>query len=119
MTINRSELFEQIRERVYDNYSSYSPPEETPHEREWRKKTGGRWRNRVGLPRLIAQEAGYEASGLLDSTNLSIFRSDPELERLLEEARDAARAYAAALGRRNWEMFDGKSADSPSEEGSR
>lgn len=107
MTIHRSQMYEDIRERVYDSYGQYSPPDEDEMSKEWRKGIGGRWRNRVGLPRLTAQEAAFEATALLNSINASVFRSEPVMAIQLQAAREAAAEFARAVGVDNWERFEG------------
>jgi hypothetical protein len=74
------------------------------NDRTWRP-WGPRWRNRVGLQRMTAAEVGFEAARLLGDVNLSTHRDDAELRELLEQAREAASAYASAVSRDNWDRL--------------
>ncbi len=67
-----------------------------------------RWLARVGLARLVADDAAGQARGLLTSINLNIHSNEPELHDLLVAAREAADAYATALWQNHWDRFEGK-----------
>lgn len=100
----RTETFKRIADRVTTEYT------EVPKDnwsRYWFKHHAPKWRNRVGMPRLIAQEALSEASGLLRSINGGVFRNDPEMREQLREAIVAVNAITMSLHRDNWRRFEG------------
>lgn len=103
--INRSKLYMDIHDQQHEFYGSYSPPEESEHEREWRATYGAQWRNRVGLPRLVAQEVLREASGLVGSINAGIFRNEPEFDDRLREVRALLYDLYVDVSRENWRRF--------------
>jgi hypothetical protein len=105
MTSFRSDIFEAIRARVSESYGPTPISGEVESERLWRRTTGGRWRNRVGIPRLTAQEVAYEASALLRSINLSVFKNDPRAADQLHHARAAVAELAQIVGAENWKRF--------------
>ena len=105
MSINRSSRYQEIHDRVWDQYMT--PPENDRDEHWWRKYAP-KWRNRVGLPRLVAEEAVLEASSLLRSLNPGLFRNDPDMQLLFGAALNAAEEFARELARQNWERFEGK-----------
>lgn len=106
MSIHRSKHFEQVREQVYADYGPYSPTGEEETARRWRKTTGGRWRNRVGLPRLTAAEALSVADDLLRSINLAVFKNEPEIADRLRAARADVYDLTVDVVRENWRRFE-------------
>lgn len=65
-----------------------------------------RWLNRVGLARLAADAATWEALYLLRSIHRATYRSEPELDALLIEAREVAERLAVASNRSSWAKFN-------------
>ncbi|WP_217181566.1 hypothetical protein [Streptomyces sp. AC495_CC817] len=105
MTINRSPRYEVIRDEVRDQYVTPPADESDVY---WFKEIAPQWRNRVGIPRLVADQASEEAAGLLRSINAGMFRNEPELLELLHDARESVEAFATALGRDSWRRFQGE-----------
>ena len=104
MTINRSTRYEQIHNQVVESY--VTPPTE-PLELSWFKRYAPKWRNRVGVPRLVAEQVFSEASGNLRSVNPGIFRNDPEMYRLFGAAINAVEELSQEFARQNWRRFEG------------
>lgn len=104
MTINRSARYNQIHDEVWDQY--ITKPED-PRDHEWWKHIAPRWRNRVGFPRLVADQVSGEAAGLLRSINPGLFRNDPDMLELLRAAQEAAQEFSNAMGRDSWRRFQG------------
>lgn len=92
----RTALFKKLNNEVAVQYTNTSWP------------SARRWLTRVGQPRLSAESASAEASGLLESVNLSIHRNEPELYDLLVAAREATAAYSLELTRDDWRRFEGR-----------
>lgn len=90
---DRSKVYLEIRDAVLERYSRPSP---------WMT----RWRSRVGLARLVASGAAWAAVRLLNDISMSTHRHDPELKKLLQEARAAAAAYAHAFEADNWDRVE-------------
>lgn len=109
MSISRSKLYDQIHDETYEAYSRLPVEGEHPMETKWRKTYGAKWRNRVGIPRLVADSAASAALALLRSINPGLFRNDPEMLERLRAAQDAAQEFAVELGRENWRRFEGRS----------
>lgn len=106
MTINRSRLYEKLADETFDEYM-VEPTH--PRTRYWFKKIAPKWRNRVGLPRLTAERAFFEAAGLLRSVNPGLFRNESEeMKRLYGAAVNAAQELAGEFSRENWQRFEGK-----------
>lgn len=105
MTIGRSKRYEEIHEKTHELF--YIAPERE-FDRHWWKEYAPKWRNRVGLPRLVADAASGEASGLLRSINPGLFRNEPALLKLLRAAQDAASEFSAAIGKDSWRRFEAK-----------
>lgn len=105
MTIHRSSRYAEIADRVIETY--VMPP---TNEREvrWFKEYAPAWRNRVGIPRLTAEDVFVEASSLLRSVNPGIFRNDPEMQLLFEAAVNAVEELSQEFGRQNWKRFEGE-----------
>lgn len=100
----KSKTFQEIEERVTKDYTV---PPQHPMTMHWFKKIAPKWRNRVGLPRLIAESAMFEALGLLRSINRGIFRNDPEMREQYDVAMEALDDLAAEFSRQNWRRFEG------------
>ena len=98
-----SKMFEAVKDRVWEDYGRQNDDTRSV----WRKSLGARWRGRVGIPRLIAENASYEALQLLRGISLSVHRNEPEQAALLREARQAVDDYCRAVGAENWKRFDG------------
>ena len=75
MSINLSSRYQEIHDRVWDQYMT--PPENERDEHWWRKYAP-KWRNRVGLDGLLhawAACAGQSLSGAWSSSSASTHRS--------------------------------------------
>lgn len=105
MPINRSKRYEQIHDEVWDDYKA---PPKHEHDVYWSKNYAPKWRNRVGIPRLVAERVFFEAASLLRSVNASLFRNDPEMQRLFGAAINSVTELAQEFSRQNWERFEGK-----------
>lgn len=103
--MNKSKRYLELRSEVITQY--VEPPAGDSRQRWW-KKYAPKWRNRVGIPRLTAENALLEASGLLRSINPSMFRNDPDLWNKLLDARDAVNELSQAVGVDNWRRFERK-----------
>ena len=108
MSLTRTRLFNEIHDKVYGEYSRTDAEGESYPETHWRRTYGARWRNRVGIPRLVAEEAMHGASGLVRSINPGLFRNDPDTLALLRAAQAATDELATQLGRQNWRRFNGE-----------
>lgn len=95
MDRHRSEAYQRIRDRVAADL----------HSRAW-NPWGARWRNRVGLTRMTAEAVAYESYSLLRDIDMNTHRSNPELKRLLEDARAAVGDYWGAVLRDNWDRLE-------------
>lgn len=105
MSIHRSARYEEIHDTTWDQF--VNPPEEE-RDAHWWRQYAPKWRNRVGLPRLVADAASGEASGLLQSINPGLFRNDPGMLALLRDAQAAVSAFSTAMGQDSWQRFDGR-----------
>lgn len=101
----KSKTYEAITEHVTEEFTR---PPKNPMMRRWFKTHAPKWRNRVGLPRLIAEAAMIEASGTLRSINRGIFRNDPQMRDRYDDALDALEELATEFSRQNWNRFEGK-----------
>lgn len=106
--MDRSEGYKRIAERVTEQFTV--APEEA-NESIWWRRYAPKWRNRVGLPRLIADEAMGEALGLLRSINRGIFRDDPAMREQYDTALWALSDLAGEFARENWRSFEGSKTD--------
>lgn len=109
MAIHRTARYQDIHDKTWDQFMT--PPEDE-RDAHWWSKYAPKWRNRVGLPRLVADAASGEAAGLLRSINPGLFRSDPEMLALLRDAQEAVSAFSNALGRDSWHRFQGRAPSS-------
>ncbi len=91
---HRGEDYRRVEQRIAEEYRRGS----------WRYAT--RWMNKVGLRRLVAQEAAATAGELLNDVNASTHRNEPETADLLVAAREAVQAYVIAVTRENWRRFN-------------
>lgn len=83
--------YEQIRAEIVQDYS------------DPRWKGGRAILRRIGAPRMAASAVAFHALGLLRMINRGTYRNDPEVDRLLREARAAVSALTVAASRVNWE----------------
>lgn len=104
MSIHRSSRYEAIHDEQWNQYAT--PPSDV-RDASWWRQYAPKWRNRVGLPRLVADAAAGEAAGLLRSINPGLFRSDPDMLALLRAAQDAVSAFSTAMGQESWRRFQG------------
>lgn len=102
--MNTSSRYNAIRDEVVEQFQS---PPTNPNEATWWQKFAPRWRNRVGIPRLTAENVAIEASGLLRSIHPATFRNDPELTQKLAAAVNAVTDLSLTLGQDNWQRFEG------------
>jgi hypothetical protein len=98
----RTSAYERIARDVTEQFDVHS--EAAQRNPRWRA-TMKRWLTRVGLTRLIARDAIWEAHGLLRSINANTYRANDELHALLIEARDAVNALAVAEHHDAWARF--------------
>lgn len=104
MTLHRSRAYDRIHDETWAQYGPNAEAEEP--DRYWLKMIAPKWRNRVGMPRLITEAVLAEASGLVRSINAALFRNDPDmLERFLE-LRDRISEFYTDFARENWRRFD-------------
>ncbi|WP_420112738.1 hypothetical protein [Pseudactinotalea sp.] len=104
MSIKRSTRYEQIHDEVWDQY--VTKPDNL-RDMYWWLEVAPKWRNRVGIPRLVANQASSEAVELLRSINPGMFRNDPDMLKLLRTAQEATQAFSNALGADSWRRFQG------------
>lgn len=104
----KSKTFNEIAAHTTEDYTQ---PPKSPMSLYWFKKIAPKWRNRVGLPRLIAEAAMLEALGTLRSINRGIFRNDPEMRECYDAALDALNDLAGEFARQNWRRFQGGEGD--------
>lgn len=95
----RSKEYDQIKEQVQNQYS----------DNRWHYAK--RWRSRVGLPRLIAEDLAFTAYRLVTDMNANIFRNDPKGRALLALAREVTSDLHTHLSRVNWNRFEGRPDD--------
>lgn len=100
----KSKTFEAIAEQVR---SEYTEPPADPMLKHWFKEHAPKWRNRVGIPRLIAESAMVESVSTLRSINRGIFRNDPEMRDRYDAAVEALSDLANEFSGQNWERFQG------------
>ena len=101
----RSEAFKKIADDTAETYTGGPKNEGDSY---WFKKYAPLWRNRVGLPRLVADVAMVEALSLLRSINRGIFRNDEEMRGHYDEALEALEALVIEFSRQNWQRFEGR-----------
>jgi hypothetical protein len=99
----RTSAYERVARDVTEQFDVHS--EAAQRNPRWRA-TMKRWLTRVGLTRLIAHDAIWEAHGLLRSINANTYRTNDELHALLIEARAAVQALAEAETRDSWQRFN-------------
>jgi hypothetical protein len=104
MSINRSKRYNEIHDETWDQYRT--PPADV-RDSGWWKKIAPKWRNRVGMPRLVAENALFEASGVVRSINRGLFRSDPETDERFVALCNELQEFAADFARENWNRFEG------------
>ena len=105
MTSNRSRRYDEIAAETTGDYKK-SPTD--PKWTEWDRRIAPKWRNRVGLPRLVAENVLFECLGLLRSINRGVFRGDPEGAARYDRALDALDDLVTVFARTNWRRFDGQ-----------
>jgi hypothetical protein len=99
MTMHRSDRFKEIAEQTEREYTKV--PTES-----WFRSIAPKWRNRVGLPRLIAENVTIDAIGTFRSINRGIFRDPGERERY-DRALEALTEFSVEFSRENWCRFEG------------
>ena len=72
----------------------------------WFDKAAPRWRSRVGLPKLVAEQALIEADSLVRSVNRNVYRGDPETREKHDAAMEALNELTTTFMRKNWERFE-------------
>ncbi|MDR6868956.1 hypothetical protein J2Y69_003582 [Microbacterium resistens] len=107
MTINRSKAYDRIHDETWEQYKP-SDGAIRASEEHWLKVYAPKWRNRVGMPRLIAEGALSEVSGLLRSINPSLFRSDEDLLARFYRLRDEVTEFSSDFSRENWRRYEQK-----------
>lgn len=97
----RSERFKQIAAQVEDDYLG------APDRGAWYRRIAPRWRHRVGIPRLIAENATLDVIGTFRSINRGLFRDPAERERY-DRAVAALNEFSVEFSRENWRRFNGE-----------
>lgn len=95
----RTDRFKEIAERTERDYRHPDPVG------GWFKNIAPKWRNRVGMPRLIAENATVDAIGTFRSINRGIFRDPAERERY-DRALEALQEFSVEFAQENWRRFN-------------
>ena len=98
----RTERFKAIAEQTESDYAK-ATPEDRPS--SWRRTIVPKWRNRVGMPRLIAENATVDAFGTFRSINRGIFR-DPAERARYDRALAALEEFSVKFAEENWRRFN-------------
>lgn len=105
MSINRSKRYNEIHDETWDQYRT---PPAGQRDWHWWRKVAPKWRNRVGMPRLVAENALFEASAVVQSINPGLFRNDYETLMRFHRLRAELQEFSADFARQNWERFKGE-----------
>lgn len=104
----RSPRYVELEERVKSQFWVRPADDRELH---WWNWIAPKWRNRVGLPRLVAEEAFFEALSTVRSVNRGVFRNDPEGRERFDAAVAALDELAGEFARENWRRFQGGERD--------
>lgn len=97
----RSERFRQIEKQTEEDYNSRTGDRCGG----WFQRIAPKWRNRVGMPRLIAENVTVDALGALRSINRGVFR-DPEERERYDRALSALEEFSLEFAAENWRRFE-------------
>ncbi len=103
MAQHKSRLYQKIEQDVINDYTVRPTSEISSY---WFDKVAPRWRNRVGLPKLVAAQALIEADSLVRSVNRNVYRRDPEMREKHDAAMEALNELTTTFMRKNWERFE-------------
>lgn len=102
MTGYRTDRFKQIAKQTEADYRKPTPDDRPG---SWHRLFAPKWRNRVGLPRLIAENVTVDALGTFRSINRGIFR-DPEERERYDRALEALQDFSVEFAQENWRRFE-------------
>lgn len=108
MTLHRSKAYDRIHDETWEQYKpNVEELRGREYDRHWLKVFAPKWRNRVGMPRLIAEAVLAEASGLVRSINPGLFRNDYDTLMRFHSLRDQLSEFHVDFARENWRRFEG------------
>ena len=103
MAQHKSRLYQKIEQDVINDYTVRPTSKIRSY---WYDKVAPRWRSRVGLPQLVAEQALIEADSLVRSINRNVYRGDSEMREKHDAAMEALNELTMAFMRKNWERFE-------------
>ena len=103
MAQHKSRMYRKIEQDVVNDYTVRPDSKISSY---WFDKVAPRWRSRVGLPKLVAEQALIEADSLVRSVNRNVYRGDPEMREKHDAAMEALNELTTTFIRKNWERFE-------------
>lgn len=103
MAQHKSRMYQKIEQDVINDYTVRPTSKISSY---WFDKVAPRWRTRVGLPKLVAEQALIEADSLVRSVNRNVYRGDPETREKHDAAVAALDELTTTFMRKNWERFE-------------
>lgn len=103
MAQHKSRMYQKIEQDVINDYTVRPTSKTSSY---WFDKVAPKWRNRVGLPKLVAEQALIEADSLVRSVNRNVYRGDPEMREKHDAAVEALNELTTTFMRKNWERFE-------------
>lgn len=103
MAQHKSRMYQEVEQRVVNDYTVRPASKISSY---WFDKVAPRWRSRVGLPKLVAEQALIEADSLVRSINRNVYRGDPEMREKHDAAMEALNELTTTFIRKNWERFE-------------
>ncbi|QOC24817.1 hypothetical protein IC744_16270 [Microbacterium hominis] len=102
MSRYRTDRYRQIAKQTEADYNSHAGDVRTGG---WFQLYAPKWRNRVGMPRLIAESVTVDALGSFRSINRGIFRDRDERARY-DRALSALEEFSVEFAAENWRRFE-------------
>lgn len=103
MAQHKSRMYKKIEQDVINDYTVRPTSKISSY---WFDKVAPRWRSRVGLPKLVVEQALIEADSLVRSVNRNVYRGDPEMREKHDAAMVALNELTTTFVRKNWERFE-------------